>query len=83
MVTNGQQIYFSGPRGTGKVKITGKNQNNILSTWEGTADADGNAFTENWWFKGKVEVEYEVNGTTQNRVYNVPGRGDDTYKLRA
>lgn len=83
MATNGQQIYFSGPYGTGMVHVTGKNQNNIISTWKGTADRDGNIFTENWWFKGKVEITYEVNRTTQTKVANVPGQGDDVYNITA
>jgi hypothetical protein len=81
MATNGQQVYVHGPRGTGRVSVTGHNQDNIVSTWTGSADIEGNAFTKSWWFKGDVEVQYDLNGQTYAKKVEVPGSGPDTYDV--
>lgn len=77
--TNGQQIHFHGPRGTSQVKVTGTNQNNIRDTCTVNADADGNAFTQKCWFKGNVDIEYTVNGSTKSTKCAVSGFGNQTH----
>ena len=67
---NGQQISF---RTSGAeldwVRITGDNQYDIPVTWDSTrfglvcnAGRCGEARTPNWWFKGKVAIEYRLRG---------------------
>lgn len=83
MATNGQQVFFHGPRGTGQVSVTGNNQDNILSTWNGQADGNGNALTKDWWFKGDVEIKYVINGNNEFKKVNVPGSGPDVFEVFA
>ena len=64
---DGQQVFFHAPRGTSTVSVTGKNQNDVTSTWTGTADEDGNAYTQDWWFKGDVDITYVVNGQSYTK----------------
>jgi hypothetical protein len=83
MATNGQQIFFHAPRGTGDVSVTGNNQDNIRVTWNGQADGNGNALTKDWWFKGEVEVTYVFNGQSESKMVSVPGQGDDVFNAYA
>lgn len=83
MASNGQQIYFHAPRGTGQVSVTGTNQDNILTTWNGQADGNGNAFTKDWWFKGDVEIKYVLNGENLAKEVSVSGDGDETLQVYA
>jgi hypothetical protein len=70
--TNGQQVYFHGPRGTTEVKITGWNNNDINVTWTGQADSEGNAFTNDWWFHDAVIIDYIVRGEKRRTSCNIP-----------
>lgn len=83
MASNGQQIYFHAPRGTTQVSVTGNNQDNILSTWNGQADGNGKAFTKDWWFKGDVEIKYVLNGGNFAKEVHVPDSGDGTFQVYA
>ncbi|MBV8212419.1 MAG: hypothetical protein JOZ08_04235 [Verrucomicrobia bacterium] len=88
---NGVQIGFVAPRGTGKIRISGQNQNGAVAEWNGVADpnSDGatvSTVTSNWWWKGTVQIWYnDGSGKTHFFTANVPSVDlqDDTYTVFA
>jgi len=87
MGSNGQQIAVVLPKGAkGSVHVRGKNQFDNMADWHGDvtnwavsgSDTWFGVFTDNWWFKGDVEISYtDSAGKPQSWVCpSVPGTQD-------
>lgn len=83
MGSNGQQLWIYLPRHSGKVRVSGKNQNYQQVQWDGVSgefpfgEGDPNRIwgvrTDSWWWKGPVQIWWDDSaGTTHTFSSNVP-----------
>ena len=83
MADNGQQLWIYLPLNSGKVRVSGSNQNGEQVEWNGDSNEFpyglGNpnrswgARTDGWWWKGPAQIWWnDSSGTTHNFATNVP-----------
>ena len=82
MGSNGQQIAAILPQGAkGPVHVKGINQFNTQADWHGDPKNWGGiesgepwfgALTENWWFKGNVEITFKGSDGKTEKAWHCP-----------
>lgn len=75
MAENGYQIIYYAEGETKDVAIRGHNQDGHWVEWRGQSDERGVVRTDDWWWKGPVQIVYSYNNQQHEKNVLVPEFG--------